>query len=270
MKEIEEWPEFKKAEEESKRRQEKMNKKLESIRAVNRANFKISMINGSFDLEIKKTREKFSVPKLNKKEDTPDAEDAFAGDYGEFYNYPKSLWIDAFPEKVKKSFYKSINDSLKNLNLSYDLCEWFRDIILYNKKKELPRNTYYSAGNGPFLLREKEPLSLGEKYIFKEHIKAITEYFPEFKKYKKEWLEAIEEHPVKKDRRKRKIDEIIQIVEQHGKKETYYEPIQNREKEYKITDKELAVRLSENDKNIDKEAERIKKLRQRYVNILKR
>lgn len=257
-------------------------KKIESIIEIDKNKFEISKFNGNFYSERKKIRDLFSIPKLI--EDDDSWEDFYIDENENDYPFERSKWKDSLSDEDKYNFHKEIIKSIKFLDFSYALSDWLERCVLYEKETQFSNMDYmFSGANILFELEETDKINISEKKLLKEAVKLLHRKHSDVlsKKELKNILKKINDQPVRKERRKRKIDEAITIIKEHGKKIKYYEPnvpvanwkkqsIEGTEKTYKMTDMRIALRLTDDDDNINKKKESVKKLRQRWSKKLKK
>ncbi|MDD5638659.1 MAG: hypothetical protein PHO28_02000 [Candidatus Pacebacteria bacterium] len=256
----------------------KILRNFNSIEAIDESNLKIVEYNGLLEKKRQEAREKFCIPFLEKNRD--EREKIYTDlDLDKQIEIIVSNWEDSLSPRTYDDFQKFIYKALKDLGLSYSLHEWLRGYILYNEKMEI--DEFYYFKNGFTCLKSffsfRGNLSTSEKKLIKETLKTLKyiarkkdiKNYEKFLQEIKKWLAVVEKANPKKERRKRVIDTAIKIIEDHGRTEGIIDPVENKLEKIKITDKEIAARLSE-ERNKEITNEAIKKIRQRYKTKIKK
>lgn len=247
-------------------------KKIESIVEIDKDKLKIVKFNGKFNSEIKRIRDLFSIPKLIKDNDY--RVDFYVDKNKNSYPYERSEWKDSLSVEDKNKFHKEIIKSIKLLDFSYSLSSWFKKCVLYKKNIEFSARDYIFSGGDIFLELEKEDkINTSEKKLSKDFINFFSKKKFISQKEKEELLRKIKNHPVRKERRKRKVNEVLFLMNEHGREvENFsYHAMNEVNYNHKKTYGDIVIDLFDcDDKDIKSEKERLKKLKYRYKNKFKK
>jgi hypothetical protein len=246
---------------------EKFNKKVESIKAIDECNLKIAEFNGSLKKTVQTIRKQFSIPYLKRKKDLYEEQHTWGEDNR--VDVIKSKWLESLSEEEKNSFFFTVFDALKKLNLSFCLYNWMENYILYRKKDKIYEYTYWWGGGSSLIFAAQKgyPLTTDEKWLFK----SVVRNTKLLSRNKYRWfLKKLKVYPSRKERRKRRIDIALEAIESHRKIIEEIDYVEWKPEKIRMTDRELAARLFPDEDDTILGAGRIKKLRQRYKLKLKK